>query len=1223
MASSVSGADDYAQNLYYSHTQYNDSNVAIQSNKTELLSTQMMQNQSNYNVAIDKLKISSLDGVILSYFPQNKLKLGLQLTNNTNTSKYEETFLLKTGLSVFIPQLEHFYCSYTNNSNIVNVFNSSGFTLTITLPRLPIKVFYNSVNNFLYYHDNYVIYSYDITNTTDNKEDDTTFINTGIRCMDYNEITNNLVFTSGSLSYTQYSVIPETGRITISFTFSTATLINITAIQCGVSYIYVLNNSDINYISPIQILNIFNLTGNLLLQVNVSAYNVIREMENRFEDNLFNLYSEGTMTTTPYQGGGYIPPLTGIGNGAFGATTYMRVLPALLALNDTVIGWNTPITGNMCYNQAKEIIYQSYLVGNSYVLQIYTNQVNSQAGDGYTINTTVPSVNNLLTNVYNANTYYSKYISFMNLNSQDYLFSSVFLNPSTIQIYSINLDSAIPASTNYTFYSSTVGSISLNINTLIAPSKGGLTQSTIEADTFSNIVPGFIGNNLTPNIAFGTNYYYYVDNVNTSIIYKFQYGNSTPVNTFNLTTIFTYVSIVEAITTDGDACFVIFKQELLKRYMIVNLENTTITAIITSYYIQPAFFTSFNAVENYTIINYNINMNVYNNSYYVIFDGGFNIYSNAEKSPPATNDFAQLIPLFSGIGGMFNATSSSPNTFIKNSIPRSNPLITYTLRNNEILQSFLGYDFNNNVLVLSLNSITNIYYVNAFSMTSSTLVYYFASNNRILAISQMTPVAVPAIPAEWQLYQQINPVVGEFDTDYYNNGYPLNDNTATITIDEYNNMLLTYCSQQDTLSGQGTYYTVQLTPPAIVNNTLFINIAPYTPSLIQCNYNNGILGNSVNGSLENYNLMYDRNMKCYYARSGDILLKGFLDNVNLRINFINYFDFTTLTTNDPHISVYASFLCCLENVNFPDAPYKYNPSTTTLQYIASPLALNTRLSLPQSQYVDPVLGYNVFEKFYIFSSTPNNNLNYYTYDGSNMNLNKTITIRPFTKMSSTFGYSISPVVPQSQLAVYSLQEYIDSINNAFIALFSLINSNGFTSTTTQAPNVSINWQTGFLTLNYDSAINNVNNGIFVNNALLSYMAFQASPSAIPFLSNKYVLNSTGTNTQSKLSFFKFNTVDKIVVNSSMSIIGDQTGSNTQSICFSDLDINLSDSVFLNMSGSFIYAPTLLRLYTLVSNEGLRRINYSVMIRYLDKTELPFMIQENQNVSIKFIFQRIY
>jgi hypothetical protein len=137
------------------------------------------------------------------------------------------------------------------------------------------------------------------------------------------------------------------------------------------------------------------------------------------------------------------------------------------------------------------------------------------------------------------------------------------------------------------------------------------------------------------------------------------------------------------------------------------------------------------------------------------------------------------------------------------------------------------------------------------------------------------------------------------------------------------------------------------------------------------------------------------------------------------------------------------------------------------------------------------------------------------------------------------------------------------------------------------------------------------------------MLFQVSPSSSPFLSNKYVLNSTGTNTQSKLSFFKLNTVDKIVVNSSMSIIGDQTGSNTQSICFSDLDINLSDSVFLNMSGGFIYAPTLLRLYTLVSNEGLRRINYSVMIRYLDKTELPFMIQENQNVSIKFIFQRIY
>jgi hypothetical protein len=271
-----------------------------------------------------------------------------------------------------------------------------------------------------------------------------------------------------------------------------------------------------------------------------------------------------------------------------------------------------------------------------------------------------------------------------------------------------------------------------------------------------------------------------------------------------------------------------------------------------------------------------------------------------------------------------------------------------------------------------------------------------------------------------------------------------------------------------------------------------------------------------------------------------------------------------------------------------------------------------------------VLGFNVVEKYYIFSSTPNNILNYYTYNNTSMNLVNTKTLsQNFSKITNTFAFSVEPALSKSILAVYSLQEYINSINNAFQAVYTLINSGGFTSTATQAPTVSMNWQSGYLSLNYDSSINNVNNGIFVNNDLLNYMKFQVSPSSTPFLSNKYILNTTGINTQSKFSFLKFNTVDKIIVNSTMSIIGDQVGGNTQSIVFTDLDLNMNDPIFLNMSGNFIYDPTLIRNYTLVSNQGLRSINYSVVIRYLDKSELPFLIQPGENISIKFIFTRIY
>jgi hypothetical protein len=172
----------------------------------------------------------------------------------------------------------------------------------------------------------------------------------------------------------------------------------------------------------------------------------------------------------------------------------------------------------------------------------------------------------------------------------------------------------------------------------------------------------------------------------------------------------------------------------------------------------------------------------------------------------------------------------------------------------------------------------------------------------------------------------------------------------------------------------------------------------------------------------------------------------------------------------------------------------------------------------------------------------------------------------------------------------------------------------------------MNWATGYITMTFPQVgMGFTGSGVFVNQALLNYMYFEHTTNTTqnqqPF--KYYIPTQALSITQAKLSFYKFNTIDKFIVTSTMSIIGDQTGSDKQTITFTDLDINTNDPVFLNMSGAFIYDAILLRNYTLQSNQGLRTINYAITVRYLNKTEVPFMIQPLQNVSIKFQFTRIY
>ena len=94
----ASGVDDSAKTLYYSNINYNATNAPISSYVMNNLQSRYLLNQTNYQVAINKLKISSLQGVKIGNFPYNQWELGLKISDAGGVAHY-------TTLPVSMPNL--------------------------------------------------------------------------------------------------------------------------------------------------------------------------------------------------------------------------------------------------------------------------------------------------------------------------------------------------------------------------------------------------------------------------------------------------------------------------------------------------------------------------------------------------------------------------------------------------------------------------------------------------------------------------------------------------------------------------------------------------------------------------------------------------------------------------------------------------------------------------------------------------------------------------------------------------------------------------------------------------------------------------------------------------------------------------------------------------------------------------------------------------------------
>ena len=462
------------------------------------------------------------------------------------------------------------------------------------------------------------------------------------------------------------------------------------------------------------------------------------------------------------------------------------------------------------------------------------------------------------------------------------------------------------------------------------------------------------------------------------------------------------------------------------------------------------------------------------------------------------------------------------------------------------------------------------------------------------------------IPQSPVSYEQINSE-GEWTQG---NGEGI-DSCPYFTINSDGNIIITYNVQPQEEAGEGLYFQALLNPLTTSSGIIQTGLAPYVP--------HQIIYDGATVSAQNPNLMWDN----YMVNPADTtqLFKLILDIDSYTLVASFFLDLSTFENQPGQFN--ANFLGILLDADYStNQLHSYSPGITTTN-----LQFSNAGFIPQNKYggQQRMIGYNNTNEQYNLTTNSPPIISFYSITGTTPVAGTQYTLPTYRGISNDYSFLTElNILPKSQLAVYDLQTYITIINNAFSVAYELILGGAFTTNIKTAPVLSIDWSSGILTLTYDPLMFEGLNRIYINNALLNYLQFQSSVSAVYPLFNKLYIPPASTSiTQSKLSFFKFNQIDKLIVVSSMSIIGDQTGSNKQTITFTDLDLNLNDPIFLNMSGCFIYDAILMRNYTLQSNQGMRIINYGITVRYLDKEEVPYLIPPQQNVSIKFQFTRIY
>lgn len=213
-------------------------------------------------------------------------------------------------------------------------------------------------------------------------------------------------------------------------------------------------------------------------------------------------------------------------------------------------------------------------------------------------------------------------------------------------------------------------------------------------------------------------------------------------------------------------------------------------------------------------------------------------------------------------------------------------------------------------------------------------------------------------------------------------------------------------------------------------------------------------------------------------------------------------------------------------------------------------------------------------------------------------------------------------IESGNISIYNMQVLIDAINDAFTLATTRINaqSSGILS---EAPVLTLNYQSGLCTLTFPSILSQVGNGMLMNTSLHNLINFY---STIDSISQLYIVVLSPTQTavtQTSKSIYRFNQLDKILFQSNtIYVTGAFFSTNQSNKIITDIDVPISEFVE-NIGEPLEYQPNFLRPYSMNSNLPLSRIQLDILYQYRDGTQYTLLLNPDQNYSVKLTFIKLF
>lgn len=183
----ASGLSDSANVLYFTDSNYNPSNVAIDSYKRVDFDSNFINSGNNYQLSINKLKLSSLASVRLGNVPYQTWKFGMTMVDNQNNRYYSNAWVALPNEVGIVDYIEK-YILVSSNATI-QVYSGNANTNITTqevefIPRneigdqiYPQYGFYDYKNNLIWVCDFTGVYIYNLQGTFQNSYQLTNIVN--------------------------------------------------------------------------------------------------------------------------------------------------------------------------------------------------------------------------------------------------------------------------------------------------------------------------------------------------------------------------------------------------------------------------------------------------------------------------------------------------------------------------------------------------------------------------------------------------------------------------------------------------------------------------------------------------------------------------------------------------------------------------------------------------------------------------------------------------------------------------------------------------------------------------------------------------------------------------------------------------------------------------------------------------------------------------------------